>query len=77
MFLVIMRQKKDGNKSPALEAGGSGKEGNSGSQASQQQQAQKPLQATAKKQAPLRTPLLLTAPQRLLIKLIQTAPTPL
>ncbi len=29
--------KKDGNKSPALEAGGSGKEGNSGSQASQQQ----------------------------------------
>ncbi|GAA9893832.1 outer membrane beta-barrel protein [Helicobacter pylori] len=32
--------KKDGNKSPALEAGGSGKEGNSGSQASQQQQAQ-------------------------------------
>ncbi|GAA9998393.1 hypothetical protein VN1070_02640 [Helicobacter pylori] len=35
--------KKDGNKSPALEAGGSGKEGNSGSQASQQQ-AQKPLQ---------------------------------
>ncbi len=35
-----MRQKKDGNKSPALEAGGSGKEGNSGSQASQQQQAQ-------------------------------------
>lgn len=34
-------------------------------------------QATAKKQAPLRTPLLLTAPQRLLIKLIQTAPTPL
>ncbi|GAA8295615.1 hypothetical protein HpBT174_06860 [Helicobacter pylori] len=27
--------KKDGNKSPALEAGGSGKEGNSGSQASQ------------------------------------------
>ncbi len=40
MFLVIMRQKKDGNKSPALEAGGSGKEGNSGDQASQQQQAQ-------------------------------------
>ncbi len=40
MFLVIMRQKKDGNKSPALEAGGSGKEGNSGSQASQQQQVQ-------------------------------------
>ncbi|GAA7596671.1 outer membrane beta-barrel protein [Helicobacter pylori] len=35
-----MRQKKDGNKSPALEAGGSGKEGNSGSQASQQQQVQ-------------------------------------
>ncbi|GAA7037423.1 outer membrane beta-barrel protein [Helicobacter pylori] len=35
-----MRQKKDGNKSPTLEAGGSGKEGNSGSQASQQQQAQ-------------------------------------
>ncbi len=35
-----MWQKKDGNKSPALEAGGSGKEGNSGSQASQQQQAQ-------------------------------------
>ncbi|GHS46468.1 hypothetical protein JP0126_00380 [Helicobacter pylori] len=33
--------KKDGNKSPALEAGGSGKEGNSGDQASQQQQAQK------------------------------------
>lgn len=32
--------KKDGNKSPALEAGGSGKEGNSGDQASQQQQAQ-------------------------------------
>ncbi|GAA8347955.1 hypothetical protein HpNP15_06120 [Helicobacter pylori] len=32
--------KKDGNKSPDLEAGGSGKEGNSGSQASQQQQAQ-------------------------------------
>ncbi|GAA7134068.1 outer membrane beta-barrel protein [Helicobacter pylori] len=30
-------EKKDGNKSPALEAGGSGKEGNSGSQASQQQ----------------------------------------
>ncbi|GAA9264289.1 hypothetical protein BTM381_10780 [Helicobacter pylori] len=29
--------KKDGNKSPALEAGGSGKEGNSGDQASQQQ----------------------------------------
>ncbi|GAA9931571.1 hypothetical protein VN0861_01050 [Helicobacter pylori] len=29
--------KKDGNKSPDLEAGGSGKEGNSGSQASQQQ----------------------------------------
>lgn len=40
MFLVIMRQKKDGNKSPALEAGGSGEGGNSGSQASQQQQAQ-------------------------------------
>ncbi len=32
--------KKDGNKSPALEAGGSGEGGNSGSQASQQQQAQ-------------------------------------
>ncbi len=29
--------KKDGNKSPDLEVGGSGKEGNSGSQASQQQ----------------------------------------
>ncbi len=29
--------KKDGNKSPDLEAGGNGKEGNSGSQASQQQ----------------------------------------
>ncbi|BAW69811.1 hypothetical protein Kyoto89A_04320 [Helicobacter pylori] len=53
------------------------KEGNSGDQASQQQQAKPPPQATAKKQAPLRTPLLLTAPQRLLIKLIQTAPTPL
>lgn len=32
--------KKDGNKSPALETGGSGKGGNSGDQASQQQQAQ-------------------------------------
>lgn len=32
--------KKDGNKSPALEAGGSGKGGNLGSQTSQQQQAQ-------------------------------------
>ncbi len=32
--------KKDGNKSPALEAGGSGEGGNSGDQASQQQQAQ-------------------------------------
>ncbi|GAA8974384.1 hypothetical protein Taitung276_11660 [Helicobacter pylori] len=32
--------KKDGNKSPALETGGSGEGGNSGSQASQQQQAQ-------------------------------------
>lgn len=68
--------KKDGNKSPALEAGGSGKEGNSGSQASQQQ-AQKPLQATAKKQQNLKAPLLLTAPQRLMMKLIQKAPTPL
>ncbi len=69
--------KKDGNKSPALEAGGRVKESNSGDQASQQQQAKPPLQATAKKQAPLRALLLLTAPQRLLIKLIQTAPTPL
>ncbi len=52
MFLVIMRQKKDGNKSTALEAGGSGKEGNSGSQASQQQQAQKPLQVAHQIQKP-------------------------
>ncbi|GHP35003.1 hypothetical protein VN1180_01730 [Helicobacter pylori] len=44
--------KKDGNKSPALEAGGSGKEGNSGSQASQQQQAQKPLQVAHQIQKP-------------------------
>lgn len=36
-----------------------------------------PLQATALKQTPLKTPLLLTTPQRLLIKLMQTAPTPL
>ncbi len=43
--------KKDGNKSPALEAGGSGKEGNSGSQASQQQ-AQKPLQVAHQIQKP-------------------------
>ncbi len=55
-----------------------GKEsGNSGDQASQQQQAQKPLQATAKKQQNLKTPLLLTAPQRILIKPMKTAPTPL
>ncbi len=45
--------KKDGNKSPALEAGGSGKEGNSGSQASQQQ-AQKPLQVAHQVQKPNR-----------------------
>ncbi len=68
--------KKDGNKSPALETGGSGKEGNSGDQASQQQ-AKPPPQATTLRQVPLKTPLLLTAPQRLLIKLMQTAPTPL
>lgn len=36
-----------------------------------------PLQATAKKQQNLKTPLLLTTPQRLLIKLMQIAPTPL
>ncbi len=55
-----------------------GKEsGNSGDQASQQQQAQKPLQVIALKQTPLKTPLLLTAPQRLLMKLIQKALTPL
>ncbi len=36
-----------------------------------------PPQATAKKQAPLRTPLLLTAPQRILIKPMKTTPTPL
>lgn len=36
-----------------------------------------PLQATAKKQQNLKTPLLLTAPQRILIKPMKTAPTPL
>ncbi len=66
--------KTNNNKKSVLK---DGKEsGNSGDQASQQQ-AQKPLQATAKKQAPLRTPLLLTAPQRILIKPMKTAPTPL
>ncbi|GAA7875213.1 hypothetical protein HpMS196_02600 [Helicobacter pylori] len=52
------------------------KEGNSGDQASQQQ-AKPPPQATTLRQVPLKTPILLTAPQRLLIKLMQTAPTPL
>ncbi len=36
-----------------------------------------PLQATAKKKQNLKAPLLLTAPQRLMMKLIQKAPTPL
>ncbi len=36
-----------------------------------------PLQATAKKQQNLKTPLLLTASQRILIKPMKTAPTPL
>ncbi len=67
--------KTNNNKKSVLR---DGKEsGNSGSQASQQQQAQKPLQATALRQAPLRTPLLLIAPQRILIKPMKTAPTPL
>lgn len=66
--------KTNNNKKSVLK---DGKEsGNSGDQASQQQ-AQKPLQATAKKQQNLKTPLLLTAPQRILIKPMKTAPTPL
>lgn len=54
-----------------------GKDSKDGGQVSQQQQAQKPPQATAKKQQNLKTPLLLTAPQRILIKPMKTAPTPL
>ncbi|EQL63235.1 hypothetical protein N406_07425 [Helicobacter pylori FD577] len=66
--------KTNNNKKSVLK---DGKEsGNSGDQASQQQ-AQKPLQATALRQKPLKTPLLLTTPQRLLIKPMKAVPTPL
>ncbi|GHS08553.1 hypothetical protein JP0115_06160 [Helicobacter pylori] len=64
--------KTNNSKKSVLEDG----KGKEGSQASQQQ-AQKPLQVATLRQAPLKTPLTLTAPQRPLIKLIQTAQTPL